>query len=138
MLQCTKCGNTVEQNSGWICCPKCLTELPSWKLLNRKEKTFKGKQIFYERWVEKSTKSGIVFLSGVKETGESVFIVEGYGIGTINPKNFKPIAKSAPIQRYELTSEQEGREILTQLQEFNYRLAHGETYEDLKKIFPKI
>jgi len=92
----------------------------AWKLHSREEKEYEGDTYFFERWVDPSSNSGMVFFSGrSKETGRKIFIVEGYGIGTIDPKRFKEIAPMAPIQRTTWSTEEEGRAALERLKQEN-------------------
>lgn len=92
-------------------------------LLKREEKRYKGRKFFFEKWVEQKSKSGIVFYSSMRRSdGRKYYIVEGYGIGTIDPKTFKEIAGIAPIQRSEYRSPQAGRKGLAKLMRENLRI----------------
>jgi hypothetical protein len=104
-----------------------------WKLFAKKEKDYKGYHHFMERWVEPVSKSGIEYFSNVDGNGKLIFVVRGFGIGTINPKSFTERKGLAPIQEYELGNEADGRRVLEMLMEFNYRLANGEKYDKLEK-----
>ena len=90
-------------------------------LLKRWEKWHKGRKYFLERWVEPKSKSGIVFFSSIRRDGSKFYVVEGYGIGTIDPKTFKEIAGIAPIQRSEYRSLKGGRKGLAKLMRENLR-----------------
>ena len=92
-------------------------------LLKRQEKPFKGKKFFLEKWVEPKSKSGIVFFSTVKPDGSRYYVVEGYGIGTIDPKTFTAIADLAPIQRSEYRSLEAARKGLAKLMRENLEIA---------------
>ena len=96
-------------------------------LLERKVRRYKGKKIFFEKWVEPRSKSGIVFYSNVKPKGSIYYVVEGYGIGTIDPKTFSEIpgVGCAPIQRSEYKSLAEAREGLAKLMKSNIEVATG-------------
>lgn len=92
----------------------------AWELHSRKEVEHEGETYFYERWVHPPSKSGIIFFSDrSKDSGRKIYVVEGYGVGTINPKTFKEIASMAPIQRTEWLTEEEGRAALERLKEEN-------------------
>lgn len=89
-----------------------------WKIFDTKEKEWKGEQYFYNRYVHKESKSGVVYFSTEKE-GKKLFIVEGYGIATIDPETFEEIADLAPIQRHELEKEEDAEKALTDLMKKN-------------------
>jgi len=90
-----------------------MKEFKGWKLLNIRIKTVDGYEHFYERWVHVKSKSGIVFYSTIctnpqpnfygyeHKKGSVYFVVEGYGIGTIDPKTFKEITNGTCIQHTE-------------------------------------
>lgn len=110
-----------------------------WQLLDRKAKEHQGKSFFYERYVQRESKSGIVFYSTLKRVkGKkiSIYVIEGYGIGTIDPKTFGEIGKMAPIQRYELRDYATAKKTLEALKEFNSRLAQGENFKKACKDYP--
>lgn len=88
----------------------------AWRLYSRDEEEFKGETYFYEKWVEDETKSGMIFFSGLDEEGSKVYIVESYGIGTIDPKTFEEISDFAPIVYRKCHDEAEGRQFLENLQ----------------------
>lgn len=89
-----------------------------WELFSRREKEYKDKEFFFEKWVNPETKSGMVFFSTI--VGNRItYVVEGYGVGTINPENFDEIADSAPIQRYEFHDLKKARRCLEDLKQFN-------------------
>jgi hypothetical protein len=92
--------------------------LDGWELFDTKEKEWKGEQYFHNRYVHKESKSGIVYFSTENE-GKKLFIVEGYGIGTINPKTFKETVDFAPIQRHELENEEDADKALVDLMKKN-------------------
>lgn len=102
-------------------------ELPEgWELFDRKTKKVDGETYFFNRYINKKLKSGIIYLSGTsKKTGEKAYIVEGYGIGTIDPKTFKEIASAAPIARFEESTEEEAEkkliELMKEYNELGYR-----------------
>ncbi len=96
-------------------------ELPEgWELFDTKEKEFEGDRYFYNRYIHKKSKSGIVFYS-TKSGGKKFFVVEGYSIGTINPRTFKEITDSALIQRHEKDTEEEAEKALIELMKENTR-----------------
>jgi hypothetical protein len=86
-----------------------------WKLFDRREKIVDGFNHFYERWVETDSNSGIVFYSDVFN-GKIVFVVEGYGIGTIDHKMFKETVAGTCIDRNEFVDEIEARIYLENMQ----------------------
>ena len=88
-------------------------------LLKRREKWHKGKKYFFEQWVEPKSKSGIVFFSSIRRDGSKFYVVEGYEIGTIDPKTFKEIEDGAIIQRSEYTSLREAKKGLAELKREN-------------------
>lgn len=89
-----------------------------WELYDAEEKEWKGDRYFYNRYVHKDSKSGIVYFSTYRESMK-VFVVEGYGIGTIDPNTFKEIAAIAPIQRYERNNKEEAERVLIDLMKGN-------------------
>lgn len=94
-------------------------ELPDgWTPFDAKEKEFEGDRYFYNRYIHRESKSGIVFYS-TKSGGKKFFVVEGYGIGTINPRTFKEITDGAPIQRHEKDTEEEAEKALIDLMKEN-------------------
>ena len=92
-------------------------------LFSRKEKMFKGKKFFFERWVERKSKSGIVCYSDVKDSGCRYYVVEGYGVGTINTDTFSEIDDGciAPIQRSKHRTEPAARRALIRLMNENIK-----------------
>jgi hypothetical protein len=86
-----------------------------WKLLDRKEKIIDGFNHFFERWVETDSNSGMVFHSDISN-GKIVFVVEGYGIGTIDHKTFKETVAGTCIDRNEFVDEVEARIYLENMQ----------------------
>jgi hypothetical protein len=92
-------------------------------LLKRREKWHKGKKYFHEQWVEPKSESGIVFYSSMRRSdGSKYYVVEGYGIGTIDPKTFNEIAGIAPIQRSEYTSLKTAKKGLAELKRENLKV----------------
>lgn len=91
----------------------------NWHLLDRKRQTYQGHELFLERWVHDASRSGIRFFS-VVEAGQPKYVVEGYGVGTINPATFEEVTDEAPIQRSEHEDYQEAREALNTLMEDSY------------------
>lgn len=90
----------------------------AWKLFDRKEAKIEGKRCFYEKWIEPKGKSGIVFFC-YPEEGRVVYVVEGYGVGTINPKTFRELGGIAPIQTYRFHGFGTARKALTYLKQWN-------------------
>lgn len=97
-----------------------------WELFSRQEKEHEGDTYFFERWVHRPSKSGIIFFSNKAASGRKIFVVEGYGIGTIDPKTFEESADVAPIQRTEWLTEEEGRAALERLKQENASQAKTE------------
>ena len=89
-------------------------EIEGWKLRQRLEKHKEGYKIFYEEWVHYESKSGLIFLSRVKD-GKLSYYLESYGIGTINPDDFTECADVAPIIPREFSSRQEAEEGLKEI-----------------------
>ena len=101
-----------------------------WKLLQRRTKSKGTVKYFYEKWHHTKTDSGIIIKKELDEKiGKPYFVVEGYGIGTINNK-FKEIDGVAPIQRSEHNYEKDARQALNYLMNDNAYLAEGGTYRD--------
>jgi hypothetical protein len=94
----------------------------NWELFSRELRYHKGKRYFFERWVHKPSKSGMIFYSTIRPSGERFYVVEGYGIGTIDPYKFREIAGIAPIQRFECDNYYEARKRLRELQRENLEL----------------
>ena len=90
-----------------------------WELYDSEEKEWKGGKYFFNRYVHRESKSGIVYLSTITSEESKVFIIEGYGIGTIDPITFKEIADIAPIQRYEIEREDLAEKVLIDLMNEN-------------------
>ena len=110
-----------------------------WRLKKRVEREYGGKVFFYDQWVEPESKSGIVFMNGIdRKSCKIIYVVEGYGIGTVDPKTFKEIADGAPIEHFETESYEEAKRILEMLKEHNYRLAKGEDPEKLREEFKEL
>lgn len=97
------------------------TPYPGWRLHSRQEKQYMGTLHFYERWVHDRSKSGIIFLSTVKDD-RVVYIAEGYGIGTINPKTFTERGGMAPIQRSVQFTVEAGQAALLDIMKENAQL----------------
>jgi len=94
-----------------------------WKLFDRKKKMWEGKEFFFEKWVQPESKSGIIFFSVWDQAkNKKKFIIEGYGIGTIDPKKFKEIAPVAPIQRFEAYDEKKAKKQFLDLVAMNTRM----------------
>ncbi len=93
--------------------------------LEREEKEINGKSFFYEKWVEANSNSGIAFYMTQKPDGTVIYVVEGYGIGTIDSDTFEEIADGAPVQRTEYGSFREARKGLTKLIMNNLREIRG-------------
>lgn len=93
-----------------------------WELFSRREKEYEGKKHFYERWVHRASKSGCVFFSTVDEEGKVIYVVEGYGIGTVDPGEFREIADFAPIQRSVHKDEEKARRALRELMTENLEI----------------
>jgi hypothetical protein len=89
-----------------------------WELFDREEREWKGERYFWNRYIHRESKSGINYFSTFKD-GEKVFVVEGYGVGTIDPDTFKEISDIAPIQRCECDSQEEAEKALIGLMEEN-------------------
>ncbi len=85
-----------------------------WEVFDIKEKKGRGEKHFYKRYVHKESKSGLIYFSTEKE-GKRLFVVEEYGIGTIDPETFKQVAGSAPVQRYENEDEDYAEKTLIDL-----------------------
>ncbi len=100
-----------------------------WKLLQRRTKSQGTVKYFYEKWHHAKSNSGAVIYSQRDEnTGKRYFVVEGYGIGTLNNK-FKEIGGTvAPIQKSEHNYEKDARQALNYLMNDNAYLAEGGTY----------
>ena len=93
----------------------------AYHLFSREEKVYKGKKVFFERWIEPKSKSGIIFYSDVKPVEGKYYVVEGYGISTVNPKGFSVApGTTALIQRRTYKHERGAREGLRSL--MNYYL----------------
>lgn len=90
-----------------------------WTLFDSKEKEVEGDRYFYNRYIHKKSKSGIVYYSTKSRAGKKYFVVEGYGIGTIDPRTFKEITDSAPIQRHEKDTEEQAEKALFELMKEN-------------------
>ena len=90
-----------------------------WTLFDSKEKEHEGDRYFYNRYIHRESKSGIVYYSTKSRAGKKYFVVEGYGIGTIDPKTFKEITEGAPIQRHEKDTEAEAEKALINLMKEN-------------------
>jgi hypothetical protein len=84
---------------------------------------YHGRKYFFERWVHDASSSGIIFYSTPDEEGKTYYVVEGYGIGTINTKTFseREEAGIAPIQRSRHYDSHEARKRLEALKEENLR-----------------
>jgi hypothetical protein len=94
-------------------------DLPEgWEVFDTKEKEKKGEKYFHNRYIHKESKSGVIYFS-TEKGGKRLFIVEGYGIGTIDPETFKEIAELAPLQRYELEKEEDAEKALIDLMNKN-------------------
>ena len=93
-----------------------------WRLFDRRKKMYHGQTFFYERWVHDRSKSGVVFYSTLDKDGRVFYVVEGYGIGTINSKTFTERSQCAPIQRSEHYSLEEATEALQKLKRENLKL----------------
>jgi hypothetical protein len=78
---------------------KNMTAKELWRLFERKEKVYRGQKHFFEKWVHDESRSGIIFYSTLDERGKTCYVVEGYGIGTIDTKTFTERSMMAPIQR---------------------------------------
>ena len=112
-----------------------------WKLLQRREMDCKmpdGKveTLFYEKWFHPESQSGITAYSTFEanksvcengflhEAAEVYYIVEGYGIGTLD-SDFKEIGDIAPIERSEHGAIDDARQALRVLMEDNVELFRG-------------
>lgn len=94
-------------------------ELPEgWELYDRREKEYEGDKYFYNRYVHRESESGMVYFSTLIKD-KKVFVVEGYGIGTIDPEKFVEISDIAPIQRYEIEREDLAEKVLIDLMNEN-------------------
>jgi hypothetical protein len=113
-----------------------------WKLRKRQEWEFTmpdtSKVIgFQELWIHPDSKSGIMTYAsfevedrvcqyGHKHLASEVYyIVEGYGIGTIDPKTLKEIGGFAPIERTEHATLEDARLALRYLMEDDLTLING-------------
>lgn len=96
-----------------------------WELFEAKEKEWRGEHYFYNRYVHKESKSGIVYFSTERE-GKKLFVVEGYGIGTIDPETFEEITDFTPIQRHEKEKEEDAEEALFDLMKENTEYGNTE------------
>lgn len=95
-----------------------------WEVFDAKEKKGRGEKHFYNRYIHKESKSGLIFFSTEKD-GKKLFVVEEYDIGTIDPETFKQIAESASIQRYETEDEDEAEKTLIDLMKKNTAIWKG-------------
>jgi hypothetical protein len=118
--------------------------LAGWKLVQRREMGCKmpdGKEqtLFYEKWFHPESKSGIVSYSSLDphssvcsygymhQAAEVYYVVEGYGIGTLD-SNFREIGDIAPIQRSEHATPDDASEALRLLMEDDEALFRGEEF----------
>ncbi len=112
-----------------------------WRLLQRREMVCRmpdGKEqtLFYEKWHHTESQSGIVTYSTFEanknvcsygyshEAAAVYFVVEGYGIGTLD-SNFREIGDLAPIERSEHGTHDDARQALRVLMEDNVALFRG-------------
>lgn len=113
-----------------------------WKLGERQEREMtmpdaKKVLAFHELWLHPDSKSGIVtFATFEKEdhvcpyghehlAGEIYHVVEGYGIGTIDPRTHKEIGGFAPIEHTEHATLDDARLALRYLMEDHLTLING-------------
>jgi hypothetical protein len=85
-----------------------------WRLFSREERKYQDQEAFRERWVHDESVSGITFLS-YAEAGRVNYVVEGYGIGTVDPATFRETVEQAPIVRSEHEDFAAATEALRQL-----------------------
>ena len=95
-------------------------------LLKERERNSKKSWLFSEKWFEPGSKSGIAFYRALNPDGESCYVVEDYGIGTVNAKTFMKKNGKAPIQRMEYKTDDEAREALGNLMKKNLQMIEGE------------
>ena len=86
----------------------------------------KGNWLFSEKWFEPGSKSGIALHKILNPDGEIRYILEDYGIGTIDPKTFSKKSDGAPIQRMEYRTDDKAREALGNLMKKNLQMIEGE------------
>lgn len=97
-----------------------------WELFSRDEKVYKNHKIFYERWIHRESKSGVVFYSTVSpKSNEVYYIVEGYGIGTIHSETFKEIGDIAPLQHMKYHDLEDAKNGLEKLMKKNLAIWRG-------------
>jgi len=100
-----------------------------WKLYDRNTKTVDGHKHFFERWVEPESSSGMLFFSDVSPKDEKNFynyrhpkgtvyyVVEAYGVGTIDTKKFKEKTGGCFIDRTEFEDLEQAKKFLENKQQ---------------------
>ena len=101
-------------------------------LLRKREWESKKNWFFLEKWFEPGSKSGIAFYRALNPDGEICYVVEDYGIGTVNLRTFMKKNGKAPIQRMEYKTDNEAREALGKLMKKNLQVIEDE----FQKISP--
>jgi len=85
-----------------------------WVLLLKEEKTLKDIKYIYEKWHNEALMAGIVLYRDKKEIGSPFYVVENYGLGSLNSK-WKALCGNVIITRVEYKTETEARTTLEQM-----------------------
>ncbi len=128
---CIKCSmeikihNTIDSTSYYIVRGITIGRVLQYFLLKRREWNSKGNLLFFEKWFEPGSKSGIAFYNTLNPDREICYVVEDYGVGTIDPKTFGKRNDGTPIRRMEYKEYTEAREGLGELMKKNLQMMEG-------------